>query len=97
MALMGSRRRHGGRPCVRPARGPRREPASGAAASILATIASDPGHIVTALCQMATLAHVAGRLQKRNDSVDVAADLLARAEGRPKGKRRRRPLATGRQ
>ena len=26
---------------------------------------------------MATLAHVAGRLKKRNESVNVAADLLA--------------------
>jgi hypothetical protein len=41
-------------------------------------MASDPAHVVAALCQMATLAHVAGRLKKRNDSVEVAAELLAR-------------------
>jgi hypothetical protein len=40
-------------------------------------MASDPAHVVAALCQMATLAHVAGRLKKRNDSVEVAAELLA--------------------
>ena len=49
-----------------------------AAASILEHMASDPAHVVAALCQMATLAHVAGRLKKRNDSVEVAAELLAR-------------------
>ena len=81
---------------MRPARGPRPGPPPGAAASILAYIATDPGHVAAALCQMATLAHVAGRLQKRNDSVEVAADLLARVERRRKGKRARRLLAAGR-
>ena len=48
-----------------------------AGVSILAYITSDPGHVAAALCQMATLAHAAGRTSKRNESVVVAAELLA--------------------
>lgn len=47
-----------------------------AAASILANIVLDPQHVASALCQMATLAHVAGRSDKRDHSVNVAAELL---------------------
>jgi hypothetical protein len=49
-----------------------------AAAPIIEQIVDDPKHVAAALCQMATLAHASGRLQKRNQSVEVAAELLGR-------------------
>jgi len=49
-----------------------------AAASILERLVDDPRHVAAALCQMATLAHASGRSQKRNQSVEVAAELLGR-------------------
>lgn len=94
MGRRASRTRHRAGPRAWPARARRPAPEPARAASILASIAADPGHVAAALCQMATLAHVAGRLEKRNDSVEVAADLLAHAERRPR--RPRRPFALGR-
>ncbi|HXT95557.1 MAG TPA: hypothetical protein VN962_04605 [Polyangia bacterium] len=94
MGLKASRARHRAKPRAWSTHGRRPAAPRASAASILAAIAADPGHVAAALCQMATLAHVAGRLQKRNDSVDVAADLLAYPERRPKG--RRRSFAGGR-
>ena len=52
-------------------------------ASILANIVLDPQHVASALCQMATLAHVAGRSEKRDHSVNVAAELLTSRRRRP--------------
>jgi len=72
-----SRPRSGDRSRSRPTHGRGRLVRRPVPASILARITSDPAGVVTALCQMATLAHVAGRLKKRNESVNVAADLLA--------------------
>lgn len=94
MGLRASRARHRAKPRRRSSAGRRPSPPRTAATSILAYITADPGHVAAALCQMATLAHVAGRLQKRNDSVEVAADLLARVLARPK--RARRWSVTGR-
>jgi hypothetical protein len=56
-----------------------------AAASILERIVDDPRHVAAALCQMATLAHASGRRQKRNQSVEVAAQLLGRRGRGPLG------------
>jgi hypothetical protein len=79
-----ARIRYGARPRLRSTHGRYPSVPHSAAVSILAHIVNEPAHVVAALCQMATLAHVAGRVKKRNDSVDVAAELLARCEKRPR-------------
>ncbi len=48
--------------------------------SLLANILADPAHVAAALCQMATLAHVAGHRRKRNEAVVAAAELLGHRE-----------------
>jgi hypothetical protein len=79
------RLRYGARPRPRSTHGRYPSVPHSAAVSILAHIVNEPAHVVAALCQMATLAHVAGRAKKRDDSVDVAAELLARCERRSSG------------
>lgn len=50
-----------------------------AAVEILARAAGDAERVAGALCTLATLAHIAGDVRRRDDSVDTAADLLAQS------------------
>jgi hypothetical protein len=72
--------------------GRRSPPPHTVAVSLLTNIVTDPAHVAAALCQMATLAHVAGHASKRNESVGAAAELLAHREYL--SRRAKRPILT---
>ncbi len=78
--MKSSRLRRGGRQRSPLAHGRRSPLPEAGTVSILAHIISDPAHVAAALCQMATLAHAAGRASKRDESVVVATELLAHRE-----------------